>query len=245
MSSLAASASASSTCAAGASTTRADEAIGVTEGDPTGATPEVSPPALQSRLKELAALFLRLGVTAFGGPAVHVARMEDEVVRRRAWLTREEFLDLYGATNLIPGPNSTEMAIHIGHRRAGCAGLLVAGTCFIVPAALITLWFAWAYIRFGSLPAAGWLLYGVKPVIVAVVLQALWGLGKTAVKTKLLAAVGVAGVLATALGANELVVLFGAGALVAATHRLAQPRTPEEPKGPSAAAVVPFALVAG
>lgn len=217
----------------------------MTEGDPTGATPEASPPALQSRLKELAALFLRLGVTAFGGPAVHIAMMEDEVVRRRAWMTREEFLDLYGATNLIPGPNSTEMAIHIGHRRAGGAGLLVAGTCFIVPAALITLGFAWAYIRFGTLPAAGWLLYGVKPVIVAVVLQALWGLGKTAVKTKLLAAVGVACVVATALGANEVVVLFGAGALVAATHRLAQPRTPEEPKGPSAAAVVPFALVAG
>src|SRR6185369_3940011 len=122
--------------------------------------------------------------------------MEEEIVRRRCWLSPEEFLDLLGATNLIPGPNSTEMAIHIGHRRAGWAGLLVAGTCFIVPAALITLGFAWAYIRFGSLPAVGWLLYGVKPVIVAVVLQALWGLGKTAVKTKLLAVVGVACVIA-------------------------------------------------
>jgi chromate transporter len=137
------------------------------------------------------------------------------------------------------------MAIHIGHRRAGWAGLFVAGTCFIVPAALITLGFAWAYIRFGSLPAAGWLLYGVKPVIVAVVLQALWGLGKTAVKTKLLAGVGVACVVATALGANEVAVLFAAGALVAVTHRLAQPRTPEEPKGSSASAVLPLALVAG
>ena len=215
------------------------------ESDRAEAVPEGSPPPLQSTLKEIAALFLRLGVTAFGGPAVHIAMMEDEVVRRRAWLTREEFLDLYGATNLIPGPNSTEMAIHIGHRRAGWAGLLVAGTCFIVPAALITLGFAWAYIRFGSLPAAGWLLYGVKPVIVAVVLQALWGLGKTAVKTRLLAGVGVAGVVATALGANEVLVLFAAGALVAAAHRLAQPRAPREPKGPSASAALPFALLAG
>src|SRR5262245_58185808 len=100
-------------------------------------------------LKEIALLFLRLGTTAFGGPAAHIALMEDEVVRRRRWLSREEFLDLLGATNLIPGPNSTEMAIHVGHRRAGAAGLVVAGVCFILPAALITLAAAWAYVRFG------------------------------------------------------------------------------------------------
>lgn len=199
-------------------------------------------PLHRAALVELALLFFRLGVTAFGGPAAHIAMMEDEVVRRRAWMTREEFLDLYGATNLIPGPNSTEMAIHIGHRRAGWPGLLVAGICFIVPAALITLGFAWAYRRYGALPAAGWLLHGVKPVIIAVVLQALWGLGKTAVKTKLLAGVGIACVVASALGASELAVLFGAGALVAASRRLAPAK---EPKGPSAPSAFPFAVVAG
>src|SRR5688500_18191787 len=138
-------------------------------------------------LGELARLFLRLGATAFGGPAAHVALMEEEVVRRRQWVSREEFLDLLGATNLIPGPNSTEMAIHIGHRRAGWAGLLVAGVCFIVPAMVIVLGIAWAYVRFGKLPQAEGLLYGVKPVIIAVVVQALWALGRTALKTKFLA----------------------------------------------------------
>jgi len=113
------------------------------------------------QLVELAGLFLKLGTTAFGGPAAHIAMLEDEVVRRRGWLTRDEFLDLLGATNLIPGPTSTEMAIHIGHRRAGWAGLIVAGVCFILPAALIVTALAWAYVRFGKLPQAGGLLYGV------------------------------------------------------------------------------------
>src|SRR6187431_3625489 len=117
-----------------------------------------------NRLWELAALFLKLGTIAFGGPAAHIAMMEDEVVRRRGWLTRDEFLDLLGATNLIPGPNSTEMAIHIGRRRAGWPGLLVAGACFILPAALIVTAIAWAYVRFGQLPKAEGVLYGVKPV---------------------------------------------------------------------------------
>src|SRR5918911_1440737 len=114
------------------------------------------------RLIELAKLFLKLGTIAFGGPAAHIAMMEDEVVRRRGWLKREEFLDLLGAANLIPGPNSTEMAIHIGHRQAGWPGLLVAGSCFILPAAIMVTAFAWAYVRFGSLPQAGAILYGVK-----------------------------------------------------------------------------------
>ncbi|NVJ12814.1 chromate efflux transporter [Myxococcus sp. AM010] len=166
-------------------------------------------------LVEVALLFLRLGFTGFGGPAAHIAMMEDEVVRRRRWLTREEFLDLLGATNLIPGPNSTELAIHLGHRRGGWPGLLVAGVCFILPAMLITLAAAWAYARFGSLPSAEGVLYGVKPVIIAVVLQALWGLGRVAVKTRALAAVGVAAVIASALGVNELLVLFCAGVLMA------------------------------
>ncbi|AEI67913.1 chromate efflux transporter [Corallococcus macrosporus] len=166
-------------------------------------------------LVEVALLFLRLGFTGFGGPAAHIAMMEDEVVRRRRWLTRDEFLDLLGAANLIPGPNSTELAIHLGHRRGGWPGLLVAGVCFILPAMLITLASAWAYVRFGSLPSAEGVLYGVKPVIIAVVLQALWGLGRVAVKTRVLAAVGVAAVIASALGVNELLVLLCAGVLMA------------------------------
>jgi chromate transporter len=164
-------------------------------------------------LHELAWLFLKLGTTAFGGPAAHIAMMEDEVVRRRQWLSREEFLDFLGATNLIPGPNSTEMAIHVGQARAGWPGLLIAGTCFIVPATLIVGAIAWAYVRFGTLPAVTGLLYGVKPVVIAIILQALWGLGRSAVKSSWLAALGVAAVAATALGANELVVLAAAGLL--------------------------------
>ncbi len=171
--------------------------------------------ATRTRLRELAALFLRLGLTAFGGPAAHIAMMEDEVVRRRKWLTPEEFLDLVGATNLIPGPNSTELAIHIGQRRAGITGLVVAGACFIVPAALLTLGFAWAYVRFGKLPEASRILYGVKPVILAVVLQALLGLGRSALKTKRLVAIGVAAAIAALLRVDELLVLVAAGALAA------------------------------
>src|SRR5207248_1145137 len=134
---------------------------------------------VDSRLLELARVFVKLGLVSFGGPAAHIAMMEDEVVRRRHWLTREAFLDLLGATNLIPGPNSTEMAIHIGRQRAGWAGLVVAGASFILPAAILTLAAAWAYARFGSLPGAAALLYGVKPVVIAVVAQALWSLART------------------------------------------------------------------
>lgn len=181
-------------------------------------------------LRELAVLFLRLGTTAFGGPAVHVALMEQEVVRQRRWMDREHFLDLLGATNLIPGPNSTELAIHIGHRRAGWAGLVVAGSCFILPAALITLAFAWAYARFGALPEAGWLLYGVKPVIIAIVVQALAGLGKTALKTRPLLALAVACSAAHVLGLHELAILLAAGALTAVTRRVAgAPARPPPP----------------
>jgi len=167
-------------------------------------------------LMELAALFLRLGATAFGGPAAHIAMMRDEVVRRRGWLTDERFLDLLGATNLIPGPNSTEMAIHIGWARRRWAGLLVAGVCFIVPAMLITGALGWAYVRFGERPQVGWLLWGVKPVVVAVVLQALWSLTPAAARSWTLRVVGALVVVAASLGVNELVTLFGAAALVAA-----------------------------
>jgi chromate transporter len=141
--------------------------------------------------------------------------MEEEVVRRRQWLTHEEFLDLLGAANLIPGPNSTELAIHIGHRRGGWAGLLIAGTCFILPAALIVTLIAWLYVRFGQLPEVGAVLYGVKPVIIAIIAHALWRLTRTAVKTPLLVALAVSSVIAAFAGVHELAVLFGAGILMA------------------------------
>lgn len=168
---------------------------------------------MTTRLGELARLFLKLGSIAFGGPAAHIAMFEDEVVRRRGWLTREEFLDLLGAVNLIPGPNSTELAIHVGHRRAGWAGLIVAGSCFILPAALIVTVMAWAYVKFGRLPQVEGLLYGIKPVIIAIVVQALWRLGQTAVKNRWLALLGVAAATLSFFGVNELIVLFGIGVL--------------------------------
>src|SRR6266849_2208033 len=161
-------------------------------------------------LGELASLFFRLGTIAFGGPAAHIAMMEDEVVRRRRWLTRERFLDMVGACNLIPGPNSTEMAIHIGHQQAGFTGLVVAGACFIVPATVITLGVAWAYVAYDSLPQVGGILYGVKPVIIAVVLQALWRLAQTAARTRLLIAVTA---LSVAAGATAVAVPFSVIAL--------------------------------
>ena len=195
-------------------------------------------------LKELGLLFFKLGAIAFGGPAAHIAMMEDEVVRRKRWLEQEKFLDLLGMTNLIPGPNSTEMAIHIGYVQGGFAGLLVAGSCFILPATLIVAAIAWAYVRFGTLPVATGLLYGVKPVVIAVVLQALIRLGKTAVKTKFLVAIGlVAGVLSF-LGVNELVVLFGAGIVVAMHKWLMLDRPPGTPPTALLAATPILAQVA-
>jgi chromate transporter len=172
----------------------------------------------RTRLRELAMLFLRLGATAFGGPAAHIAMMRDEVVSRRAWLSDERFLDLLGATNLIPGPNSTEMAIHIGWARRRWAGLLVAGTSFILPAMLITGALGWAYVRFGSVPAAGWLLYGIKPVILGVVVQAIRGLTPAAARTRWLRALGAFALAASVLGVNELAVLFGSGAIAILAH---------------------------
>lgn len=177
--------------------------------------PPARGPRPPGQLGELARLFLRLGTTAFGGPAAHIAMMEDEVVARRGWLTREQFLDLLGATNLIPGPNSTELAIHIGHARAGFPGLVVAGACFILPAALIVSALGWAYVRFGALPQVAGLLYGAKPVVIAVVVQALWRLFRSAVRGWETALVAVAAAAANALGADELVVLGAAAALTA------------------------------
>jgi chromate transporter len=172
-----------------------------------------------SRLSDLALLFAKLGTTAFGGPAAHIALLEDEVVRRRRWLTRDEFLDYLGATNLIPGPNSTELAMHIGHRRAGRPGLIVAGLCFIMPAALIVTAIAWAYVQYGTLPGVGRVLDGVKPVVMAVVAQALWGLGRTALKRAGLVVIGLASLAAIVGGVHELAVLAAAGAASGAFGR--------------------------
>ena len=191
-----------------------------------GSAPEASTEVVteastdRTSLRELAWLFGKLGMIAFGGPAAHIAMMEDEVVRRRRWMTHERFLDLLGAANLIPGPNSTELAIHIGHARAGWAGLGVAGVCFIFPAVAIVGAIAWAYVRYGALPELSGALYGIKPVIIAVVIQALWGLGRTAVKSPFLAVVGALAVAGGLAGVNELLLLAGAGAIVAAGRRV-------------------------
>jgi chromate transporter len=185
---------------------------------------------------EIAVLFLRLGATAFGGPAVHIAMMEDEVVRRRGWLSREEFLDLIAATNLVPGPNSTEMAIHLGYRRAGWPGFLVAGLCFILPSTLAVCGLAWAYLRFGRLPAAEGLLYGIKPVIVVIVAQALWALGRTAIKNAPLAFLAGIAIALGAAGVNELLLLLGGGVGALLLARTLRPGAP--------AAFVPWPLLA-
>ncbi|MSQ41539.1 MAG: chromate efflux transporter [Dehalococcoidia bacterium] len=167
-------------------------------------------------LREVAALFLRLGATAFGGPAAHIALMHDEVVTRRRWIGEQEFLDLLGATNLIPGPNSTELAIHLGHRRAGWRGLVAAGVCFIVPAMLAVLALAWAYVQYGARPQGTWLLYGVKPVVIAIVAHALWRLGRAAIRNAVLAVVGLAVLALYLRGLNEIALLFGGGTAVLA-----------------------------
>lgn len=167
-----------------------------------------------SNLTEVASLFLKLGFTAFGGPAAHIGIMHNEVVLRRKWLTDEEFLDLLGATNLIPGPNSTEMAIHIGYRRAGLLGLLAGGVCFIAPATLIVLLLAWLYVQYGTTPQLEWLMYGIKPVVIAIVAQALWMLGSKAFKNKLGMAAGAAVFVLYFLGFNEIALLFAGGLVV-------------------------------
>jgi chromate transporter len=169
---------------------------------------------------EVAALFLRLGIVAFGGPAAHIAMFREEFVSRRKWLSDEEFLDMLGATNMIPGPNSTEMAIHIGYKRSGYLGLIVAGVSFILPAMLIVLVLAMLYVEYGSLPAAGWLLYGIKPVIIAVIVQAIWGLVEKAVKNYVLAIIGLAVFVLYLLGGNEILLLFAGGIVYMLIRRI-------------------------
>jgi chromate transporter len=164
-----------------------------------------------ARLRELAALFLKLGAISFGGPAAHTALMESEVVGKRQWLTRQQFLDMLGAANLIPGPTSTELAINVGFVRAGWAGLCVAGASFILPAALITGAFAWAYVHFGATPHAASILGGIKPAVIAVIAIAIWRLGKTAVRDVGLAVLGGLSLAAFFLRVNPVVILFGGG----------------------------------
>ena len=165
----------------------------------------------KERLKELALLFLKLGVIGFGGPAAHIAMMQEEVVVKKKWLDDQQFLDLLGATNLIPGPNSTEMAIHIGHERAGWKGLIVAGLCFIVPAVLLTGVFAYGYKEYGQLPHLQPFLYGIKPAIIAVILGAVYPLAKKSLKTVLLGVIAGLVLLLSLLQINEIILLFGAG----------------------------------
>lgn len=162
---------------------------------------------------ELALVFLKLGTIAFGGPAAHIAMMEQEFVGRKAWLTREQFLDRLGAANLIPGPSSTEMAIHIGYLKRGWRGLIVAGCCFIVPAAIMVTLIAAAYVAYGNLPRVGGILYGLKPVVIAVIVQAFWKLAQSAIKNPFLAFGTFLAAVASALAVNNLIVILAAGAL--------------------------------
>ncbi len=197
------------------------------------------------RLKEVAALYLKLGFTAFGGPAAHIGLMHDEIVKRRKWLTDQEFLDLLGATNIIPGPNSTEMAIHVGFVRAGWLGLITGGLCFITPAMLMVLVLAWAYVRYGSMPEAQWLLYGIKPVVIAIIVQAIWNLGRKATQTVFLAACGLV-ILAAyfILHANEIALLFGGGLAIMLLENVRRLRKETLPQV-SIPALVKFASIPG
>lgn len=167
----------------------------------------------QNNLKELAKLFLKLGVISFGGPAAHIAMMEKEVVVKRKWLTEQHFLDLLGATNLIPGPNSTEMAIHIGHEKGGWKGLIVAGFCFILPAVFITGIFAWLYKQYGQLPSVQPFVYGIKPAIISIILGAVYPLAKKSLKSLELKVIGALVLACSLLNINEIYLMFGAGVI--------------------------------
>jgi chromate transporter len=176
-------------------------------------------------LQEVILLFLKLGTTAFGGPAAHIAMMHNEVVEKRKWLTEEDFLDLLGATNLIPGPNSTEMAIHLSYQRAGLLGLVLGGASFILPAMIIVGLLAWAYVQFGAFPEVDWLLNGIKPVVIAIIVSALFTLGRKAVKGHATAVIGAASLVLAFLGINPLLVLLAAGAagvLIVTAQRLTE-----------------------
>ncbi|HBG28796.1 MAG: chromate transporter [Planctomycetes bacterium GWF2_41_51] len=175
-----------------------------------------------SKITEIAKLFLKLGTIAFGGPAAHIAMMHNETVEKRKWLDDQQFLDLIGATNLIPGPNSTEMAIHIGFLRAGWRGLIVGGLCFAAPAIVIVLFLAWLYSLYGTLPSVQWLLYGVKPVVIAIILQALWQLGRKAIKDTLTATMALIVFVLYFMNVNEIFLLFAGGFIVMLVKNIRQ-----------------------
>ena len=196
--------------------------------------PDSDLPPRQSRLVELASLFFSLGVVGFGGPAAHIAMMDEEVVQKRGWISRQHFLDLIGATSLIPGPNSTEMTMHVGFARAGWLGLFVAGASFILPAAALTLGLAWLYVEFGTLPDVAPALAGIQVSVVAIILGALWKLGRKAITSVPLGVVAVAAAIALGIGWGEIPVLFGAtlvGALAVWAVRTDR-RTPPPPSPP-------------
>ena len=165
----------------------------------------------KNSLWEVAKLFLKLGVIGFGGPAAHIAMMKEEVVNKKKWITEQHFLDLIGATNLIPGPNSTEMAIHIGHERAGWKGLIVAGLCFILPAVFITGIFAWLYKKYGQLPQIQPFIYGISPAIIAIILSVIYPLAKKSLKTTELWMIGVIALVLSLFQLNEIYIMFGVG----------------------------------
>ncbi|MEW6567787.1 MAG: chromate efflux transporter [Chloroflexota bacterium] len=191
------------------------------------------------RLWEVAAVFLRFGFTAFGGPAAHIALMREVVVRRRRWLDDQAFLDLLGATNLIPGPNSTEVTIHLGYLRAGWPGSIAGGLGFILPATAIVLGLAWGYVRYRTTPAVGWLMYGIKPVVIGLILHALLSLGRRAVKGPLTAITGLAVLTLYLFGGNEIGLLLGGGVIVMLATNLRRRRRPPP------AAIAPAMLLAG
>ena len=198
-------------------------------------------PDLSVRLREVASLFFRLGVFAFGGPAAHIAMMRREVVTVRRWTSDAEFLDMVGATSLIPGPNSTEMAMHLGSRRAGWRGLVVAGALFILPAAAMVAGLAYAYVRFGSTPAVDWVLYGVKPVVIAIVVGAIWALGRVALRRPVSWMPAAGAVALYLLGVNEVFLVLGAGVLGVAAWAARR----AVKSGGQALAVLPWLPLAG
>ncbi len=216
------------------------------------ATEAKRPAKLSERLREVSLLFLKLGAFSFGGPAVYVALMHHETVHRRRWIDGQRFLDLVGATNLIPGPNATEMAIHLGLMRAGWRGLIAAGALFILPGMAATLLVAWAYVNYGSIPEVGWVLYAVKPVVIAIVVEALWDLGRKGVKGPTTAAVTMGTGVLYLLGVNEIALLFGGAAVVllfyGGRHLIKHglwavasiPAMVQVPLATSATAIIPF-----
>ena len=176
----------------------------------------------KKNLNEIATLFLKLGIIGFGGPAVHIAMMQHEVVMKKKWLTEQHFIDLISATNLIPGPNSTEMAIHIGYEKAGWQGLLIAGICFIFPAVFITGLFAWLYKEYGQISEVQPFLYGIKPAIIAIILSAIFPIAKRSLKTIQLGTIGAIVLLLSLLNYNEIFLMFGAGVIALIIYYLKQ-----------------------